>query len=107
VGSSVDCSAQGVGQANCDDIGYLLPNNGSTAELVGGKLAEVVAKSQNPAAAWAFVQAMSDPVLENEPAVLDIQIPAISSVPQDSSSLQNPLAKFTFAHLKDAIYEGG
>jgi multiple sugar transport system substrate-binding protein len=107
VGSSVDCSAQGVGQANCDDLGYLLPNNGQTAEMAGGNIAAVGAKSKNPAAAWAFVQAMSDPVLENEAAVLDNQIPAISSVPQDSSSLQNPLAKFTFAHLKDAIYEGG
>ncbi len=107
VQSSVDCSTKGVGQANCDDLGYLLPDNSQAAEMAGGDILSVGAKSKNKAAAWAFVQAMSDPTLENEAAVINNKIPAIASVPPDSSSLQSPLAKFTSSHLKDAIYEGG
>lgn len=107
VGSSVDCSAQGVGQANCDDLGYFLPDNGKPAEMVGGDILSVGARSKNKDAAWAFIQAMSSPELENEAAMINNKVPALASVPDTASSLQSPLAKFTSSHLKDAIYEGG
>lgn len=107
VGSAVDCSAQGVGQAYCDDLGYVLPNNGQNAQMAGGDILSVGARSKNKDAAWAFIQAMSDPVLANEAAVLNNKIPAISSVSKGASSLQSPLAKFTSSHLKYSIYEGG
>jgi multiple sugar transport system substrate-binding protein len=107
VGSSMDCSDQGIGQKNCDDLGFFLPDNGSPAEMVGGNLASIGSNSDHKDAAWAFIKAMTTTNAQNASAIINNQIPASNDVPDTISSLSNPLAKFTSSHLSDAIYEGG
>ncbi|MCU1572719.1 MAG: extracellular solute-binding protein family 1 [Micrococcaceae bacterium] len=107
VKSSENCTDSGVGQANCDDLGFVLPDNGKEAEMAGGDIASVGAKSKNKDAAWAFVEAMTKPESENDGAVIGNKIPAAKDMPATSSSLGNPLAKFASEHLTEAIYEGG
>ena len=103
VQSSVDCSIV----TFCDDLGFFLPDNGQPAEMVGGDLSSVGTTSENPEAAWAFIQAMMTPEIQDTIAVINNKIPASTQVEESATSLSNPLAGFVYENLDNAIYEGG
>lgn len=106
-GGSVDCSEAGIGQKNCDDIGYFLLDNKKKVEWVGGNLASVGSQSKNKDAAWGFIEAMSTgPALETA-SKLTSSIPASSNVLDSEVVKSNPLSKFVASNLDKAIYEGG
>jgi multiple sugar transport system substrate-binding protein len=107
VGGSVDCSDAGIGQANCDDLGYFLLDNGEEIEMVGGNLASVGANSKLKDAAWGFIEALSsDEALEGQ-ARLNNQIPATADTEESEVVKSNGLSQFVAANLDKAIYEGG
>ncbi len=107
VGGSIDCSDAGVGQANCDDLGFFLLDNTREVEMVGGNLASVGANSKNKDLAWAFIKSMStDPALEAM-AKLNNQIPATANAADSAIVKSNALSKFVAKNLGKAIYEGG
>jgi multiple sugar transport system substrate-binding protein len=103
VKGSVDCTEIDF----CDDLGFFLPDNGKAAQMVGGDIASVASGSQNPEAAWAFIEAMTTVEAMDAIGVIQGKIPARSDVPDDLPSLNNPLAQFQSDNLVNAIYEGG
>jgi multiple sugar transport system substrate-binding protein len=107
VGGSIDCSDAGVGQANCDDLGYFLLDNTREVEWLGGNLASIGANSKNKDVAWAFIKAMSTDAALEAQAKLNNQIPATANAASSSIVKSNALSKFVAKNLDKAIYEGG
>ena len=107
VGGSIDCSDAGVGQANCDDLGYFLLDNGREVQFLGGNLASIGANSENKDAAWAFIESMSTDVALDAMAKLNIAIPATANTTESSVVKSNTLSQFVAKNLDKSISEGG
>ncbi|SDT16977.1 extracellular solute-binding protein [Microlunatus soli] len=106
-GGAIDCSADGLGAENCDDMEYFLPDDGEPSEFVGGDIAAVGTRSKHSEAAWAFIQQLTQKGSLDELAELNQKLPAYADVQDSPQAKSNPLSHYLAAHLNDVAYEGG
>jgi multiple sugar transport system substrate-binding protein len=106
-GGAIDCSEDGFGQENCDDLTYFLPDDGTPAEFVGGDLAAVGARSQHQEAAWTFIEQLTQRESLDKLAELNTKLPAYADVVDSPQAKSNPLSMYAAKHLNDVAYEGG
>lgn len=103
----VDCSADGIGQQNCDDLKFFLPDNGKPSEFVGGDIAAIGARSKHQEAAWAFISELTTRQSLDNIAELNNKLPAYPAVADSELARSNPLSTFTAKHVDAVAYEGG
>lgn len=106
-GAYVDCSANGIGQAACDDLKYFNLKDKQAAMFTGGQLASVGQTSKLKQAAWAFIQAMTTPAAEADIAALNFAVPAAKNASNAPIVKSNPASAFSAANLSQAVFEGG
>lgn len=106
-GGAIDCSADGLGAKNCDDMEYFLPDDGEASEFVGGDIAAVGSRSKHQEAAWAFIGQLTKKESLDELAELNQKLPAYADVQDSPQAKSNPLSQYLAAHLNDVAYEGG
>lgn len=106
-GGAIDCSKDGYGQKNCDDLKFFLPDGGKTSEFVGGDIAAVGSRSKHQEAAWAFIQQLTRKSSLDELAKLNQKLPAYHDVEDSPQARSNPLSTFAAQHVNDVAYEGG
>lgn len=109
-GGAVDCSKEGkkaIGQKNCDDLKYFLPDDGKPSEFVGGDIATIGSRSKHQKAAWTFIQELTRHKSLDRLAKLNQKLPAYPDVANSPQAKSNPLSQYTANHLDDVAYEGG
>lgn len=109
-GGAVDCSEKGkkaIGQRNCDDLKYFLPDDGKPSEFVGGDIATIGSRSKHQKAAWTFIQELTRHKSLDRLAKLNQKLPAYPDVANSPQAKSNPLSQYAAKHLDDVAYEGG
>jgi multiple sugar transport system substrate-binding protein len=106
-GGAIDCSKDGIGQKNCDDMTYFLPDDGKPSEFVGGDIAAIGSRSKHQDAAWAFIQQLTRKSSLDAIAKLNNKLPAYADVADSPQAKSNPLSQYVAQHLDDVAYEGG
>jgi multiple sugar transport system substrate-binding protein len=105
VNGGVDCSADGIGQKNCDDLEFFRFDSGKEIEYVGGDLASIGSRSRHKDAAWAFIQSLTKPTTLDALAKLNKKIPAYKDAGNSPQAKSNPLSKFVADGLVYAANE--
>ncbi|ADB29489.1 extracellular solute-binding protein family 1 [Kribbella flavida DSM 17836] len=105
VGGAVDCSDKGIGQKNCDDLRFFRFDSGQEIEYVGGDLASIGSRSRHKDAAWAFIQALTQPSTLDEMAKLNKKLPAYRDAINSPQAKSNPLSAFVAEGLPHAVNE--
>ena len=105
VNGGVDCSAEGIGQKNCDDLKFFRFNSGKEIEYVGGDLASIGSRSRHKDAAWAFIQSLTTPATLDALAKLNKKVPAYKDASNSPQAKSNPLSQFVADGLVYAVNE--
>ncbi|MGZ0149400.1 extracellular solute-binding protein [Kribbella sp. WER1] len=105
VNGGVDCSADGIGQKNCDDLKFFRFDSGKEIEYVGGDLASIGSRSRHKDAAWAFIQAMTSTANLDMIAKLNKKVPAYKDASNSPQAKSNPLSQFVADGLVYAVNE--
>jgi len=105
VNGGVDCSADGIGQKNCDDLKFFRFDSGKEIEYVGGDLASIGSRSRHKDAAWAFIQTLTKPTTLDAIAKLNKKIPAYKDASNSPQAKSNPLSQFVADGLVYAVNE--
>ena len=105
VNGGVDCSAEGIGQKNCDDLKFFRFNSGKEIEYVGGDLASIGSRSRHKDAAWAFIQSLTKPATLDALAKLNKKVPAYKDASNSPQAKSNPLSQFVADGLVYAVNE--
>ncbi|WP_427886668.1 extracellular solute-binding protein [Kribbella sp. GL6] len=105
VNGGVDCSADGIGQKNCDDLKFFRFDSGKEIEYVGGDLASIGSRSRHKDAAWAFIQSLTTPSSLDMIAKLNKKVPAYKDASNSPQAKSNPLSQFVADGLVYAVNE--
>ncbi|MEV0795206.1 extracellular solute-binding protein [Kribbella sp. NPDC050459] len=105
VNGGVDCSAEGIGQKNCDDLKFFRFNSGKEIEYVGGDLASIGSRSRHKDAAWSFIQSLTKPATLDALAKLNKKVPAYKDASNSPQAKSNPLSQFVADGLVYAVNE--
>lgn len=105
VNGGVDCSADGIGQKNCDDLEFFRFNSGKEIEYVGGDLASIGSRSRHKDAAWSFIQTLTTNPNLDMLAQLNKKVPAYKDASDSPAAKSNPLSKFVADGLVYAVNE--
>ncbi|GAA3105533.1 multiple sugar transport system substrate-binding protein [Kribbella aluminosa] len=105
VNGGVDCSADGIGQKNCDDLKFFRFDSGKEIEYVGGDLASIGSRSRHKDAAWAFIQSLTTPANLDMIAKLNKKVPAYKDASNSPQAKSNPLSQFVADGLVYAVNE--
>lgn len=105
VNGGVDCSADGIGQKNCDDLKFFRFNSGKEIEYVGGDLASIGSRSRHKDAAWSFIQTLTTTKNLDMLAQLNKKVPAYKDASNSPAAQSNPLSKFVADGLVYAVNE--
>jgi multiple sugar transport system substrate-binding protein len=105
VNGGVDCSAEGIGQKNCDDLEFFRFDSGQEIEYVGGDLASIGSRSRHKDAAWAFIQSLTTKPSLDALAKLNKKVPAYKDASDSPQAKSNPLSQFVADGLKYAVNE--
>ncbi|MFF0266464.1 extracellular solute-binding protein [Kribbella sp. NPDC004536] len=105
VNGGVDCSADGIGQKNCDDLKFFRFDSGKQIEYVGGDLASIGSRSRHKDAAWAFIQSLTKPSSLDTIAKLNKKVPAYKDASNSPQAKSNPLSQFVADGLVYAVNE--
>lgn len=103
----IDCSADGVGKAACDDIGYFNLQDKAGAMFVGGAIASVGAGTKLPDASMAFIKALREESALEAISKANNYIPLSSSPEAAKFAASNPASAFFYSNLPNAVFEGG
>lgn len=105
VNGGVDCSADGIGQKNCDDLEFFRFNSGKEIEYVGGDLASIGSRSRHKDAAWSFIQTLTTNPNLDMLAQLNKKVPAYKGASNSPAAKSNPLTQFVADGLVYAVNE--
>jgi multiple sugar transport system substrate-binding protein len=105
VNGGVDCSADGIGQKNCDDLEFFRFDSGKEIEYVGGDLASIGSRSRHKDAAWSFIQSLTKPTTLDALAKLNKKVPAYKDASNSPAAKSNPLSQFVADGLVHAVNE--
>lgn len=105
VNGGVDCSADGIGQKNCDDLKFFRFNSGKEIEYVGGDLASIGSRSRHKDAAWSFIQTLTTTQNLDMLAQLNKKVPAYKGASNSPAAKSNPLTQFVADGLVYAVNE--
>lgn len=104
-GGFIDCAK--FGQDVCDDLVYFNIADKKPAMFTGGQLVSIGAKTTQSKAAWYFATLLQSIESETDIAVLNSAAPAAKGAEKLPIIAGNPAAKFIYANLDDAVFEGG
>ncbi|MEU8227265.1 extracellular solute-binding protein [Kribbella sp. NPDC048915] len=105
VNGGVDCSDEGIGQKNCDDLEFFRFDSGQEIEYVGGDLASIGSRARHKDAAWTFIQTLTTKSSLDALAKLNKKIPAYQDASNSPQAKSNPLSQFVADGLKYAVNE--